>query len=320
MSGLRILLTRAAVLTAALAVGGGPAPAAAWVCCLPDTATVTGEVARLGDLARGDVPAAAAKLVILSGGQPGTVMPVSRQAVLRCLVGAGLAAGVSFSGAVQSHVRFAGRQLEAAELGAAMKALLDPLVPPAQEGAPAPWYELEPPTGGVTVSGAWELQLRQLGWLVPGRNQIRFSIIDDLGAADLGAGVVFHACEEVARVQRPIRRDEVLQPDMFQWEWADLAEGRQERVMGRGALADACAARALTPGQYLQEQDIKPVPVVRSGDAVDLQVVRGSVEVTVKAQARREGCVGQTIPVRNELTGKLVNARVIGPGTVEWRR
>jgi flagella basal body P-ring formation protein FlgA len=320
MSSSRFPMTAPAVLAAIVALGGGPTPATAWVCALPDSATVMGEVARLGDVALGDIPPAAAKLLILSNGQPDTTVPVSRQAVLRCLVSAGLAAGVTFSGPLQCRVHFAGSRLDAAELSEAMRALLDPLVPPAQEGAPAPWYELEPPVGGVPVSGAWELQLRQLGWLMPGRNQMRFTITDELGTADLGADVVFHACEEVARVQRPVRRDEALQQDMFQWEWADLAEGRQGRLMGRQALTEVCAARPLNPGQYLQEQDVKPVPVVRSGDAVDLRIVRGSVEVTVKAMARREGSVGQTIPVRNELTGKLVNARVIRPGTVEWRR
>ncbi len=59
---------------------------------------------------------------------------------------------------------------------------------------------------------------------------------------------------------------------------------------------------------------------MRAGDAVEMTVIRGTVTVTVRATARQPGCLGQTIPVRNELNGRLVNARVAGPGLVEWRR
>ena len=41
---------------------------------------------------------------------------------------------------------------------------------------------------------------------------------------------------------------------------------------------------------------------------------------TVRALARQAGCLGQIIPVRNEMNGRLVNARVLGSGSVEWRR
>ena len=49
-------------------------------------------------------------------------------------------------------------------------------------------------------------------------------------------------------------------------------------------------------------------------------MIRGSVAVTLRCVARQPGTLGQTIPVRNELNGQLVNARVAGPGLVEWRR
>ena len=75
----------------------------------------------------------------------------------------------------------------------------------------------------------------------------------------------------------------------------------------------------MTAGDQLRAGDLKPIPAIRAGDMVDLEIQRGGLTVTVRGLARQAGCLGQTIPVRNELNGRLVNARVKGPGLVEWR-
>ena len=82
----------------------------------------------------------------------------------------------------------------------------------------------------------------------------------------------------------------------------------------------ASPTRNLKAGDYLRQSDLKETPIILAGDSVELRVNRGQVVVSVRALARQNGCLGQTIPVRNELTGRLVNARVAGPGLVEWRR
>ncbi len=100
----------------------------------------------------------------------------------------------------------------------------------------------------------------------------------------------------------------------------DLAEQGNGLVTSRVALAGNSVARSLQLGDSLRISDLKQSPVVQAGDQVELLIRRGQIVVSARAYARQDGCQGQTIPVRNELTGRLVNARVCGPGQVEWRR
>ena len=83
-------------------VWGSAAPvlaAGTWNLVLPDTVVVDGDVATLGDVATGPVPARVRDLVIRAGLKPNCVVEVSRQDILRRLVTAGLARGVRMTGA-----------------------------------------------------------------------------------------------------------------------------------------------------------------------------------------------------------------------------
>jgi flagella basal body P-ring formation protein FlgA len=155
--------------------------------------------------------------------------------------------------------------------------------------------------------------------LAPGRNPVRCELVSGSGTFPFSVTAVLHAYGEVATARAPVRRGEVLLPDRFAWEWRDLAGVRGTAVVGREALAGASAGRSLAAGDLLLTGDLVATPVVRSGDRVELRVVRGGVAVRTMATARQAGCLGQTIPVRNELTRQLVNARIAGPGVVEWR-
>ncbi|MGD9549146.1 MAG: flagellar basal body P-ring formation chaperone FlgA [Candidatus Krumholzibacteriia bacterium] len=310
--------TAALLLTVLLACLAGRADA--WVCTLPDSLTVDGDRLTLGQLSSSPVPSGAAGLNLLAGGQPNTTVTLDRKTVLRKLVTGGLAAGVKFRGAPATLVAFAGAKVEANALVRAMQEALAPLLPSAEPGAPATWFEVEYGRGGVGAVGPWRLVPLENAVLAPGRQQVRFRFEDDLHSEIIPVSVTVHRYGELATPVRRIEHDQELAAEMFTWAWADLAEGTRGRVVGRRALEGTCAARTLTPETQLLEQDIRSIPVVRTGDPVELAVRRGGVAVSVRAFARQDGTLGQTIPVRNELTGELVNARVVGPGSVEWRR
>ncbi|MFH2052318.1 MAG: flagellar basal body P-ring formation chaperone FlgA [bacterium] len=315
------MTTRAtAALLLAVLLGGLAGRADAWVCTLPDSLTVDGDRLTLGRLSTSPVPPGVAGLNLLAGGQPNTTVNLDRKTVLRKLVSGGLAAGVQFRGAPATTVIFAGATVAANDLVRAMQEALAPLLPAAEPGAPATWFEVEYGRGGVGAVGAWRLVPLDNAVLAPGRQQVRFRFEDDLHTEIIPVTVIVHRYGELATPLRAIGHDQELSADMFAWEWADLATGTKGRVVGRRVLEGTCAARTLTPDTQLLEQDIRSIPVVRAGDPVELAVRRGGVAVSVRAFARQDGTLGQTIPVRNELTGDLVNARVVGPGSVEWRR
>ena len=306
-----------AILAAALLAS---APAAAWVVDLPDSLSAASGTVRLADLSLAPVPAAAADIVIADGGAPGEMTFVTRQGVLRRLVVAGLAADVQLAGSTRCTIRFGGGALDPATLQAEAERVVGTLLPVAPAGAPAVWASVALPPGALSATGSWTLSCERREPLPPGRTQVRLVLRDGWQSRDLPATVVVHAPGEMAVARLGVDRDRPLEEGQFEWRWADLAEIPGGLVTSREQLQGASAARTMRAGDPLRVSDLKPTPVIRAGDPVELIVARGGVSVSVRAMARQAGCLGQTIPVRNEMTGRLVNARVAGPGVVEWRR
>ncbi len=217
-------------------------------------------------------------------------------------------------------IRFGGGKVDPEALRAEAERVVTALLPVSPEGAPAAWCEITMPTEALTVAGSWTLGCARREPLPPGRTQLRLQLQDGWQTRELPVSVVAHTYGEVAVARLPVERDRPLSDSLFEWRWTDLAGAPSGLVSSRAQLQGASATRSLGAGVTLRATDLKPTPVIRAGDLVELLVQRGSVAVSVRALARQAGCLGQTIPVRNELTGRLVNARVAGPGLVEWRR
>ncbi|MCB1183362.1 flagellar basal body P-ring formation protein FlgA [bacterium] len=312
---LAITVVGCAVLCAAV-----PAAASPWRLVLPDTVEISGGSAWLRDVARGPVPAAAGEVLLHAGAAPNTSVMVSRRMILRRLVSAGLGGGVSFGGAEATCLVFQGRELDGRTVAVTLRRELQALVPKPVPGAPDSWLDVEIPEMRLAAVGDWQLHLKRSERLTPGRNLVPVQLEAGPHREAFTASVVLHSFDETARAVRGIDRDTPLAEAQFAWEWQDLSALPAGVAAGRLLLAGASATRSIAAGDLLRLADVKETPAILAGDEVELMVVRGQVAVSVRATARQPGCVGQTIPVRSELTGRLVNARVTGPGLVEWRR
>ena len=313
---LRFLLLLSLSVAAVLAAS----PVLAWELVLPDSVMVRGPVVRLGEIADGPIPTAVKDLVLQNGRRPGTVESISRRTLLRRLVTNGLAAGVRFQGAENCRVFASGREIPASDLAQEIRSVVQDLVPLVRPGAPASWFEVQIPEIPVYLADHPLVSLNGNQSLEPGRNQVWVRIEVQGRIQEVPVGVTLHSFAEIAQVKKPIRRDVPLHPEMFNWEWKDQAFEAGDPALDRDVVLGFNSARSLAPGEFLRSSDMKPTPLVRVGDPVELIIVRGPVSATVRAYARQSGSMGETIPVRNELTGRLVNARVAGPGQVEWRK
>ncbi len=300
---------------------GTPAWAAPWVCSLQDTVRVDRSAVRLADVAQGDLPAHVADLVVTAAPVPGETTVLHQRSILRQLVTSGLASGVRFQGASRVVVIRGGGRLDRESLRARTRHLLLGLMPADEPGAPAGSFELEfPGTLPAVEETTGDLTIRPASMLEPGRNH-RVLVVHSRGRrVEIPMTIEVHHFREVARARLRVERGDPLLPGIFHWEWVDVGESRQKTdLFGREALAGACSARTLQSGDYLRSADLKAIPVIRAGDRVELKLQRGAVVVSVPATARQEGPIGKVIPVRNELTQRLINARITGPGSVEWR-
>ncbi len=292
-----------------------------WAFSLADTVYVTKNEIRFSDLSKTDLPGKISTLIAGDSGSPGTVQLISRRSLLRKLVTEGMASGVSFSGPSECVIVRTGQSISPDSLRPAIRRILQPFVAVGKLNAPATWFEVELPRDiGASSNDDYEVRLANPIGLEPGRNHLSIELKGKTDSFNFPITVILHQFDETAQAKVKIKRGDSLGAHLFTWRWVDLAVNKQKTdFYGREGLFGVSCSRTLKAGSYLRQSDLKATPVILTGDLVELLVQKGAISVSVRATARQEGSIGQTIPVRNELTKRLVNARVMAPGVVKWR-
>src|SRR5690606_20170697 len=126
-----------------------------------------------------------------------------------------------------------------------------------------------------------------------------------------------HLYRDVVVARRPLQRNSTL-------EAADitLAE-RDVGLLNQGYLTSLDQAlgnkltRPLQPDQVLPPSQISPAEVVRKGDQVVITAKNSTINVRMPGEALSDGALGNQIRVKNLRSGRVIRARVTGPGQVE---
>lgn len=102
---------------------------------------------------------------------------------------------------------------------------------------------------------------------------------------------------------------------------------RLSRINGTGVQNDAVhelgdiigreAKRDIGEGQMFRSSSIEIPPVIRAGTRVSMVYRRGRLEAEASGVALEEGGERQIIKVKNEMSNRIVTARVLSPGVVE---
>lgn len=82
-------------------------------------------------------------------------------------------------------------------------------------------------------------------------------------------------------------------------------------------LEGRTSRRAMKPGQIVRKRYLKGGESVKRGQDVRIVARHAQVEVSSAGTALEDGMTGETIRVRNTRTGRIIAARIAGPGTVE---
>jgi len=296
------------------------ATAGAWVLELQTDVTLDRPVICLADVACGEIPDDAGELILWAGGKPGETVTLGRATILRKLVVERLAGDVICRGVDVCHVTFTGHRIATDDLEQRLLAALGSWMPRDPDRGPACWLELSSDLPGATINGDWRVELIDPGRLDPGRNLIRCKIIGGGRVVRFTATITCHSYGEVARATGNIAQDDRLTPDLFVWEWRDLDDIANSNVIGRESVVGMTAQSPIAAGDDLRQAQIRPEPLVRQGETVELILDRGGVAVTLRGTAREDGIQGEMIYVRNELDGRLIRARVTGQGRLSWSR
>lgn len=122
--------------------------------------------------------------------------------------------------------------------------------------------------------------------------------------------------EAVGRV--PVLKDDleshaVLQPQNVKWEERPL-KGNELLSL---PVETQRAKHRLRSGEPIRKGDIEAVPLVLKGSQIILEVKVGQTSIRVQGKALRDGGLGETIPVQNISSRRVVHAVVTGEGKAE---
>jgi flagella basal body P-ring formation protein FlgA len=139
------------------------------------------------------------------------------------------------------------------------------------------------------------------------------TIITDSASKKVTLQATARAWQDQVIVARALTMHEVLQAGDFTTRRV-LVDSLPERPMLR---LEQCvgqeAAEDLQPGTIMTGRLVNPIPLVKPGQLVTVNLRRGTVELRAVARAMETGSLGQTIKVRNENTRDVLDVTVTGP-------
>jgi len=302
---------------AALALAGllaHPAAAQNAMPALRASATVTGDVVRIGDLIENAGPVA--DVPIFRAPDLGTRGTVPTEKVVDAIRPHQLI-GIDTRGLSEVVVIRASRAITSAEISARIAKALE-----GQYGFGAAHniqveFDHDPRTLNVEASATGELQLVALSY---NPHNAHFDVTLDLpSSATLRwqttrfTGTAIETIDAVS-VDHPVERGEVLKA-------SDLVIARRPRSEGPAitdvrAAAGLAARHQLRPGQSLHEADLMKPLIVQRNDTVTIIYEAPGIVLTLRGQAQDAGALGDTISIANSQSKRIVQGVVSGPGRV----
>ncbi|MHA7833441.1 MAG: flagellar basal body P-ring formation chaperone FlgA [Algiphilus sp.] len=124
----------------------------------------------------------------------------------------------------------------------------------------------------------------------------------------------------VAVLTRPVAAGSSLQVSDFSLQQRSTASLGYGWFESRDGLVGKRVRRALPVGKVLSPNDLEQERMVSTGDTVTILSRNHGIEVRMKGQALSHGARHEQIRVRNNQSGRTVDATVIAAGTVEVAR
>lgn len=116
--------------------------------------------------------------------------------------------------------------------------------------------------------------------------------------------------------REPLARGAALLPAQFTVERREVAMAGDTAVPSVDTVTGMRLRRPVAAGDTVLATDLEPVPLVRRGDKVTAITGLGGITVSMSAIALEDGAAGATVSVKNDRSGRRLQAVVVGPGVV----
>ena len=117
-------------------------------------------------------------------------------------------------------------------------------------------------------------------------------------------------------VRWPLGRGTHLGEEQFERKTIRVTRREQNYFTANEMPAGLQLTTSLAGGMLLQAHHLEAIPAVQSGESVEIHFRRRSLTLISPGKARREGNIGELIPVVATVTGKRLYGRLVAPGIV----
>ncbi|MGB0372977.1 MAG: flagellar basal body P-ring formation chaperone FlgA [Opitutales bacterium] len=146
---------------------------------------------------------------------------------------------------------------------------------------------------------------------------VRFRILDNGQFA--GEYSVTLRCEhwlDVWHTTLPMVRQQEVSPSLLEARRIDALSSRRDLILASTDVSKYEFRQSVAGDRALTWRDISVRPHVRRGDAVDVLVRRGAMEISMRGTALENGIEGDLITIRNTNSNKNFQARIIAESLV----
>jgi len=126
-----------------------------------------------------------------------------------------------------------------------------------------------------------------------------------------------HLFREVVVARRPLKRESVIAEGDVTLAERDVSLLTQGYLTALDQALGNKLTRSTLPDQVLPPSSITLAEVIRKGDQVVISAKNSTINVRMPGEALTDGALGSQIRVKNQRSGRVVKARVTGPGQVE---
>lgn len=126
------------------------------------------------------------------------------------------------------------------------------------------------------------------------------------------SSVVSRGNVEVLAYARSLSAGEIVQPQDLVWIKAAAAPSDGPR--DADAIIGQAARRPLREGSAVSLRDVSAPQVIKSGELVTVTWSDGAVSLTMQGKAMSAASTGQSFPVQNPTSKKIIEAVAAGPG------
>ena len=127
---------------------------------------------------------------------------------------------------------------------------------------------------------------------------------------------VIKAYETVIVLSRPVRRGEIITRQHLAIEKRDVSKLKGDFITHTEQVENKQAAHNTQAGTILGSRSFVEPRLIKRGDKIIINSIQPAFAIRMNGVAMMDGTKGQLIRVKNENSGRIINATVIEPGLV----